>query len=89
MSVEIITQDDLKRFKLELIAELLIEFKKLYGNNPDNKKWLRSKDLRTMLNISPNTLQKLRIHGLPCKKKCGIYFYNYDDVISFLEKNDN
>ncbi|OFX27009.1 MAG: hypothetical protein A2033_16065 [Bacteroidetes bacterium GWA2_31_9] len=90
MPVEIVTQDDLLRFKQDLIKELLIEFKKITGySNHGSKKWLRSKDLRAMLNISPNTLQKFRISGkLPCKKICGIWFYRYDDVISFFENND-
>lgn len=60
MSVEIITKEDLQQFKSELLEELL---KIIQPNQPQGKQWLKSQDVRKLLNISPGTLQNLRING--------------------------
>jgi hypothetical protein len=56
MSAEIITKDDLQHFKVELLKDI----KLLIGakENPTNE-WLRTKQVRKILDISPNTLQML------------------------------
>jgi len=86
MATEIITTDDLITFKIELIEEL----KKLleeHGGNP-NKKWLKSPDVRELLNISPGTLQNLRVNGtLPFTKIGGVIYYDYDDIQNMLLEN--
>jgi len=85
MAVEIITMQDLCEFKKELIADLL----KLMGReNSEPKKWLRSQEVRKLLNISHGTIQNMRINGsLPYSKIGTIYFYSYDEVMKLLEKN--
>ncbi len=60
MPAQIITTDDLREFKIELldeISKLLEESKELKP-----KKWLKSTEVRKLLNISPGTLQTLRIN---------------------------
>ena len=53
------------------------------------KKWLKSFEVRKLLNISPNTLTNLRINGtLPYTKIGGVIYYNYDDIQSMLEANN-
>ncbi|MBL0745750.1 helix-turn-helix domain-containing protein [Chryseolinea lacunae] len=49
------------------------------------KLFLRSSEVRKMLNISPGTLQNLRINGsLDYKKIGGIIFYRYEDIERLL-----
>lgn len=60
MPIEIITKEDLQQFKSELIEELL---KIIKPDQAQAKQWLKSQDVRKLLNISPGTLQNLRING--------------------------
>lgn len=83
MALEIITMEDLEKFRIRLLEDL----KSLIQPIQDPpKKWLRSSEIRTMLGISHGTLQNLRIKGLlPYKKIGGIMFYNYEDIVNLLE----
>ncbi len=86
MSVEIITKEDLFQFK----AELLTEIHKIIrpGKFEAQKEWLKSYEVRKMLNISPGTLQTLRVNGtLQFTKIGGSLYYKYADIISLLEGN--
>ena len=52
------------------------------------KKWLRSKEVRKMLNISSGTLQNMRIQGhIPFTKLGGTLFYDYDKINNILNEN--
>ena len=85
MPTEIITKEDLKIFKVELLQDLttIINNKKA-----DQKDWLKSSDVRKMLSISPGTLQNLRVKGkLPFTKIGGTIFYSYADVMKVLSLN--
>ncbi|WP_018343989.1 helix-turn-helix domain-containing protein [Cytophaga aurantiaca] len=85
MAVEIITKEDLKNFKTELLNEL----KELFSITSNQQKpWLKSQEVRKLLAISPGTLQHLRIIGtLPYTKIGGTLYYKHEDVIQMLEKN--
>tara|TARA_R110000868_G_scaffold136272_3_gene349180 strand:- start:2558 stop:2821 length:264 start_codon:yes stop_codon:yes gene_type:complete len=84
MTFEVITKDDLKTLKQEIITEL----KTILGSKTEQKKWLKSADVREMLNISPGTLQNLRINGtLPFTSMGKTMYYDYDDVIKILTQN--
>lgn len=75
MSVEIITKEDLNEFRRLLIADLstLLEIKP----QQQQKKWLKSNEVRKLLNISPGTLQNLRINGtLIYSRVAASYFMN-------------
>jgi hypothetical protein len=69
--------------------ELLEELKELIIKLPtQQKKWLKSPEVRKMLGISPGTLQNLRINGtLPYTKIGGVVYYAYEDIQKVLEKN--
>lgn len=85
MSVEIITKEDLEQFKSELLEDLL---KVLQPNQPQAKQWLKSQDVRKLLNISPGTLQNLRINGtLRFTRIGGIFYYKSQDITKILEGN--
>jgi hypothetical protein len=87
MHIEIITPEDLLKFKAELIQEIKIIIK------PDElttKKWLRSSEVRQLLNISPGTLQNLRIKGiLRYEKIGGIFYYAHADIVQLLGEIGN
>ncbi|AIM36717.1 hypothetical protein KO02_08375 [Sphingobacterium sp. ML3W] len=87
MSVEILTKEDLIRFKVELISE----FKNLMNEkNEHRKKWLRSKEVEKLLNISPGTLQNYRINGTIKWTKFGnTYFYSLDAIQQSFESNSS
>ncbi len=85
MSIEVITKDDLQFFRMQLINDL----KELLSIRQEaNKKWLRSSEVRKMLQISPGTLQTLRVNGKLTPSKIGsIYYYSFTDIEKLLEMN--
>ena len=60
MNLEIITKEDLAAFKNDLLAEIK---QLIQPGQGQSKKWLKSNEVRKLLNISPGTLQNLRING--------------------------
>lgn len=86
MSVNILTQDDLQKFKTELFAELKTFLSQLTPSA--QKKWLKSYEVREMLGISRGTLQNLYNTGaLPGNRVGGLIFYDYDDVKKLMQGN--
>ena len=74
-----LTKDDLRQLRILIvndIKELLeIELKKT-DEDDLNSEWLRSKSVRKFLDISPGTLQNLRISGkIQFKQIMGSYYY--------------
>ncbi len=71
------------------INEILAAIAKLQSSININKveqKFLRSADVRKMLNISDSTLQRLRISGaLKSKKVNGTWFYKFEDIQNIME----
>lgn len=50
--------------------------------------WMRSSQVREMLNISDSTLQTFRINGtIPAYKLDNMWLYKYDEIIAVLEAN--
>lgn len=88
MSALIITTDDLQEFKIELLEEIRAIVTE--QNTATTKKWLKSSEVRKMLNISPGTLQTLRINStLPYTKIGGTNYYNFHDIEKLLSKKTN
>ena len=88
MPSEIITTDDLREFKIELLTEFRKMLKEHHGQ--PSKKWLKSYEVKKMLGISPGTLQNMRINGtIPFTKMGGILFYDSEDIRKILEDNKN
>lgn len=88
MSVEIVTKQDLIEFKGELLRELKSILMERSGGQAS--KWLRSAQVRKLLNISAGTLQQMRITGdLKYTKVGGIHFYLHSDIESMLTKNQS
>ena len=86
MGATIIASEDLMEFKIELLEDI----KELLENQKGQpqKKWIKSNEVRELLDISPGTLQNLRINGtLPYTKIGGVLFYEYHEIMEVLEKN--
>jgi hypothetical protein len=86
MAATIITTEDLLEFKIDLLDEI----KKIIQSqtSTQTKKWLKSTEVRKLLNISPGTLQNLRINGtLSYTKIGGTIYYENQDIDKLLEKN--
>ena len=84
MNIDVITRQDLHEFRLSLVEEIR---NILQPETKISKKWLRSIEVRQMLNISPGTLQNLRINGtLPYTKVGSIMYYALKDIEKILEK---
>ena len=85
MAVQIITIEDLNEFRSLLLNDL----KEIIQSKPQTtKQWLKSNDVRKLLNISPGTLQNLRINGtLSHTKIGGMMYYNHSDIDKLLNGN--
>ena len=84
MPAQILTSDDLQDFKIELLDDIKRLLKEISGQPV--KKWLKSYEVRKILNISPGTLQNLRINGtLPYTKIGGVIYYDYSDIPEMLQ----
>lgn len=85
MAVEILTKEDLNEFRSLLLNDL----KEIIQTKPQqHKQWLKSSEVRKLLNISPGTLQTLRINKtLSYTKIGGIIYYNNTDIEKLLNGN--
>jgi hypothetical protein len=83
MNVELITREDLKALENKLLNAIQLITKPGQG---EAKKWLKSNEVRKLLNISPGTLQNLRINGtLRYTKIGGMMYYKLEDINKLLE----
>jgi hypothetical protein len=82
---QILTKQDLTEFR----TLLLNDFREILQSRPQQtKQWLKSTEVRKLLNISPGTLQTLRINKtLSYTKIGGIIYYAHQDIEKLLEQN--
>ena len=85
MAIEVITCEDLNEFRTLLLSDL----NTMFNSKPQQQKqWLKSNEVRKLLNISPGTLQTLRINGtLTYTKIGGTLYYENSDIEKLLNKN--
>ena len=85
MAIEVLTRDDLNDFRQLLVNDI----KELLNlSRQHNKKWLKSPEVRKLLDISPGTLQNLRINGtLTYTKIGGTIYYDNADIEKLLLAN--
>jgi hypothetical protein len=60
MATEILSQEDLKQFRIQLLDDLKVHFPQ---STATPKQWLKSSEVRKMLSISHGTLQNLKINN--------------------------
>tara|TARA_R110002050_G_scaffold233995_1_gene369891 strand:+ start:125 stop:409 length:285 start_codon:yes stop_codon:yes gene_type:complete len=86
MPTSIITTDDLREFKMELLDDI----KKLLTRQSSGKlkKYLKSSEVMDLLQVSPGTLQNLRVNGtLPYTKVGGIIYYDAEEIQNVMTAN--
>jgi hypothetical protein len=82
-AIELITKEDLRVFKSELLHEIKAMIQPEQGQS---KHWLKSNKVRKLLSISTGTLQNLRINGtLRYTKIGGMMYYKLEDIHKVLE----
>jgi hypothetical protein len=84
-SNQLVTLGDLDRFRDELVKEMkwLLSQKQ----TAPERQWLKSGEVRKLLQISPGTLQHLRKSGkLPFTKLGSIIYYEREAIKSLLER---
>jgi hypothetical protein len=84
---ELVTLGDLQDFRIQLLKD----FKQLMSKADivANKPWLKSREVRKLLNISPGTLQTLRSNGtLRCHKVGGTIYYDYEDIQDMMQSSE-
>ena len=75
----IITKEDLEEFRLQLLNDIKQMLKPAEAKIV--KPWLKNAEVMKLLDISANTLQRLRVSGkLSASKVGGIHYYRYDDI---------
>ncbi|MES2064632.1 MAG: helix-turn-helix domain-containing protein [Bacteroidota bacterium] len=83
MNLEVITKEDLKEFKNEMLSEIK---QLMQPGQGQYKQWLKSVEVRKLLKISPGTLQNLRINGTLRFTRIGsIMYYKQEDINKLLE----
>ena len=86
MNLELITLTDLNNFKNEILGEIRGIKQMMRPGGVPAKQWLKSYEVRKLLNISPGTLQNLRINGtLRYTKIGGLLYYKLEDIEKLLE----
>lgn len=86
MASEIITLEDLEVFRSQLINDIKVLLSEHTGQPV--KRWLKSREVRQLLNISPGTLQTLRDNGtLPFTRIGGVIYYDYADIQAMIESH--
>lgn len=86
MPTSIITTDDLREFKAELLDDIRTLLSK--QSSGKIKRYLKSSEVMEMLQISPGTLQNLRINGtLPYTKIGGLIYYDTEEIEKVMENN--
>ena len=83
MTTEIITKEDLQQLRLQILND--IRQLMTPADVKLVKPWLKNSEVRKLLNISSNTIQRLRIAGkLRSSKVGGIHYYRYEDIEKLL-----
>ncbi len=85
--MENITHDDLRQFRMLLLNDIekLIDEKIQNKPNVQPNEWLRSKSIREIMNVSPATLQNIRITGkIRFRKVMGSYYYSRTDLLKLF-----
>jgi len=85
-----ITKEDLQQFGALLVGTVrkIIEGAKGEGKETADPEWLKSRAVRKLLDISPGTLQNLRVTGkVRFKKVMGSYYYSKADLTALFNES--
>ena len=80
---QLVTLDDLEQFRVKLMHDIRLMLEGQAAKPA--KRWLKSHEVRKLLNISPGTLQTLRNTGkLPFTKIGGLIYYDAGEIDHLL-----
>lgn len=83
MPMTIITKEDLEEFRLQLLNDIRQILKPAEAKIV--KPWMKNAEVMKLLDISANTLQRLRVSGkLSSSKVGGVHYYRYEDIERLL-----
>ncbi len=89
MPTQVITTDDLREFKMELLSDI----QKLFSKIPAlaaPKRFLKTHEVMSLLKMSAGTLQTHRNNGtIPFIRVGGGLLYDYDEIMDFLNSGKN
>lgn len=84
MKIDIITLQHLEELKKQIVEEI----KTVISYRPDEKEWLKSKEVKKALGCSEGTLNNLRASGaLPFSKIAGTIYIRKVDLQRLFEEN--
>lgn len=79
----IVTKEDLEQFRIQLLEDI----RQILTPNDarPTKPWLKNNEVKQLLGISTNTLQRLRVSGkLTSNKVGGVHYNRYEDIEKLL-----
>jgi hypothetical protein len=90
MAVQVVTWEDLQDFRIQLINDIkeILSHSKQSGN--ESIEFLKTSQVRKLLNCSNGKIQSLRITGeLTSKKVGGTLYYKQEDVKRILGQDNS
>lgn len=84
---DMVTKEDLRQFGLELLGNIgnLITQTKEGNSDVTEQEWIKSKQVRKLMNMSPGSVQNLRVtEKVRFKKIVGSYYYNKADLLKLF-----
>ncbi len=85
MGVEIVTKDDLEKFRLVIVEDIRQLLCKMTKGEADDIRGYKGPDVRGLLGCSEGKLKSLRTCGkIRTKKIGGTVYYNREDVSRLL-----
>ncbi len=84
-----ITTDDLRQYGLLLLNDIrkIVEKTEPCEKDEVQPEWLKSHVVRKLMDISPGSLQNLRVTGkVKFKKILGSYYYNKSDLLNLFSE---
>ncbi|MBC5838146.1 DNA-binding protein [Flavobacterium muglaense] len=84
---DMVTKEDLRQFGLELLGNIgtLMTQTREVQNEIVEQDWIKSKQVRLLMNMSPGSIQNLRVtQKVRYKKILGSYYYNKVDLLKLF-----
>lgn len=84
--MQLVTRADLQQFMIVLMEEIRRLLKT--DRSDPGKRWLKSREVRQLLHISPGKLQTMRKSGtIPFTRIGGAIYYAHEDIEKMFEQN--
>jgi hypothetical protein len=85
MAMNLVTVEDLEKFKVEFLLELKALLESIEIAKP--KRYLKSHEVMAEFQISATKLYEMRRKKeIPCMKVGGQYLYEYDELVKYFKR---